>query len=85
MKKALLLGVKLSRLSKVEAEKEMKRILVVSKIGARHAKALVGKAYVVAGKEKRSIVREVKAELKKSKPTKRKVPAKRKTAKRRKR
>lgn len=88
MRKALMLGVKLGRMSKAEAEREMKKILAVSKVGAKHAKVVVGKAYVAAKKEKKALEKDIKAALKKEKPkrkTARKTtrkPTKRKTTKR---
>lgn len=78
MKKAVMFGVRLSRMSKSDAERQMQKVMAVSKVGARHAKAFAKKAHAAAMKEKRKLESEVRSELKKQQ----KVASKRKSAKR---
>ncbi len=63
VKSALLLGVRLARMSKPRAKKELKRVLKVSKAGAKEADAMLRTAYGLAKREKAMLKRIVSQEL----------------------
>lgn len=83
MKRALLLGVKLARLSKGEAEREVRKLLKFAKVGKHHAKVVAKAAYSAAKREKVMLKNVLAREMKTSKSVARRVVKKARRMKRR--